>query len=53
MTLEEFIKAIGKEADGLSQEEIDLYYAITVKTFGIYFDKYKKEKVLVVIDQKQ
>ena len=47
MTREEFIKTIGKEADGLSEEEIDLYYAITAKTFDIFFDRYKKEKMLV------
>ena len=52
MTLEEFIKTIGKEADTLSPEEIELYYAISVKLFDSYFDKWKKEKVLVVVDQK-
>jgi hypothetical protein len=46
MTREEFIKAIGKEVDGLSEEEIDLYFAITAKTFGVFFDRHKREKML-------
>lgn len=47
MTLEEFIKTIGKEADTLSKEEVELYYTMSVKLFNSYFDKWKKEKVLV------
>lgn len=46
MTLDEFIKAIGKEAQGLSQEEIEVYYSMSVKLFNTCFDKWKKEKTL-------
>ena len=46
MTLDEFIKTIGKEAEGLSQEEIEAYYFMSVKLFNTCFDKWKKEKAL-------
>ncbi len=45
MTIEEFTdEVLGAEASKYSQEEIEVYYATSVKLFNYLFEKWKKEK---------
>jgi hypothetical protein len=46
MTLEEFIKdVLGDDAKNLSQQEIEAFYNACVGFFGVFFNKWKKEKI--------
>ncbi len=44
MTPDEFKNLLGTDAEKYTQEQLDVYYATSVKLFGRYFDKWKKEK---------
>lgn len=45
MTLAEFTKLIGTDADNLTQVELEVYYNMSINFFNAYFSKWKKEKL--------
>lgn len=49
MTLEQFIKDMGADAQNYSQEEIEIFYRTSLKLFNRLFDKWKKEKLSLVV----
>ena len=44
-TLEAFRTMLGKDADTMSQTEIEAYYSACTGFFNVFFEKWKKEKI--------
>ena len=45
MNKEEFVVLLGADALGMSSQEIDDYYNLSVNLFNTLFNKFKKEKI--------